>query len=91
MVFGQTGKYCSSGCDGGYKQNTWYLSEALSGLNSEDSYPYSSGSSKTNGDCAYRERDNVFHGTGYKVASGSSLCTYTEHYRTVVWKRREMT
>merc|ERR1712178_530739 len=44
----------------------------------EDSYPYSSGSSSTNGNCAYKSSNNVLKYKGYKIEEG--ICSWTEYY-----------
>ena len=59
-----------------------FLAHALGGLDSEDSYPYFSGSTKKNGDCSYHSEDNVFKGTGWRMHDG--VCTWMEHYDELV-------
>lgn len=54
------GPYCSHGCSGGNSQNCWYYASVNGGIASEDSYPYFSGTTRTEGSCNYTSTDNVF-------------------------------
>lgn len=54
------GKDCSHGCYGGNSQNCWNYASINQGIDSSDSYPYVSGTTRVEGTCEYAASDNVF-------------------------------
>jgi len=55
-----TGLVCDYGCGGGWSQDTWYSTKIMGGVDNEDSYPYTSGSTGQETTCDYKLEDSVF-------------------------------
>jgi len=66
------GNYYCSGCNGGWPSNAFYYIQVNGGIDSETSYPYTSGTSGKTGTCNYSSKNSVGRVTGCgSTASGN--------------------